>query len=849
MGWWIFAHNARLFSLVGGSTFDGNAEYKFTVAVKECVMKVQSNPELELAFDYIRETSTHVFLTGKAGTGKTTFLRRVISESSKRLAVVAPTGVAAINAGGMTIHSLFQLPFGLFIPGLQNQNKLQHFSRQKLDLLRSLELLVIDEISMVRADLLDAVDEVLRRHRKDDRPFGNVQMLLIGDLHQLPPVVKPEDWDSLKKFYDTPYFFGSHALKKTSYVSIELKHIYRQADADFIELLNKVRDNKLDQETLQTLNSRYRRGFKAPQNEAHITLTSTNAAAQEINNKNLAALPNKPRSFKALVSGEFPPSSYPTEEHLELKVGAQVMFVKNDPSPAKRFFNGKLGQITAFTEQAVVVRCEGEKVDIEVLPAEWQNIKYSLNEESKQIEEKILGTFTQYPLKLAWAITIHKSQGLTFDRAIIDAQTAFAHGQVYVALSRCKSFEGIVLVSPILNSSVKTDPVVQNYSEHSDRNAPSEADIQHAKRQYQIELITELFSFQTLEQSLNRLCQIYRQHRSSLTQEGCDQVHDLATKAHECLLSVSRKFQPHLTTYLQQDSAPESNPELQARISKASQYFPEKLAALRQDLSRLPTQTDNQEVRKSVHGLIESLLLQLVSKDALFKACSQGFSTLAHKRAAADALIDFYKTISSQAAVDSVPANAPHPELYAELLQYRQQMADKQGVSPRSVLTTESLMELVMLLPSTQAAIRSIRGIAKKRMQSYGSDIEAIIRRYREKHQISQADIVATKTKASNTKQQTYEMFQNGRSVEEIAAERKLAVSTIEGHLAHYVSNDELDISRLLAPAKLAEIESYFAANPNAPLGQAKEFFGDKFRYGELVLAQSHCGRLLQPEK
>ena len=428
------------------------------------------NPQIELAFDYVMYTNRNIFLTGKAGTGKTTFLHRIKEESIKRTVVVAPTGVAAINARGMTIHSFFQLPFGPFLPGQKDDlSRKRKFRRKKINLIRNLDLLIIDEVSMVRADLLDSIDSVLRRFKNPMKPFGGVQLLMIGDLHQLPPVVKDEEWRLLNEYYDTPYFFGSLALKQTDPISVELKHIYRQSDSIFIDLLNRVRDNALDTEVLQKLNSRYIPKFKAPENEPYITLTSHNASANKINAEKLAEITGIVHKFKAEVTGDFPPHIYPTEEILEFKEGSQVLFIKNDPSPEKQFYNGKIGRITEIDGGVIYVKCPGDYQPIAVGKSEWTNVKYNLNEETKEVEEDEVGTFEQYPLKLAWAITIHKSQGLTFERAVIDAKAAFAHGQVYVALSRCKSFEGIVLRSKINYSSVKTDSVVRNYSENAEK--------------------------------------------------------------------------------------------------------------------------------------------------------------------------------------------------------------------------------------------------------------------------------------------------------------------------------------------------------------------------------------------
>ncbi len=808
-------------------------------------MDLQTNPQLELALDYVRGTSTSIFLTGKAGSGKTTFLHQIKEEGGKRLVVVAPTGVAAINAGGMTIHSFFQLPFGYHLPDSQRKDEKRHFSRKKLNLIRSLDLLVIDEISMVRADLLDAIDQALRRFRSDSRPFGGVQLLMIGDLHQLPPVVKHEEWDTLRRYYSTPYFFGSLALQKTNYVSIELKHIYRQTDAAFIELLNQVRDNCLDEETLQTLNSRYVPNFRPAQHDAYITLTATNAVALDINTKSLAQLTGKSEFFTARIAGDFPASFYPTEEKLEFKLGAQVMFIKNDLQPEKRYFNGKIGRIVQIAEHAIFVRCADEATDIEVIPAEWQNVKYALNETTKEIEELVLGTFTQVPLKLAWAITIHKSQGLTFERAIIDAQAAFAHGQVYVALSRCKSFEGIVLRSRIDFSSVKTDPVVKQFCVEAERSAPTASQIQQAKRQYQQGLVEELFSFQAIQQNFSQLCRLYQENQNTLTIEAYQHVSSLARQTHEALSAIADKFRPQLVAYFEFDGFPEDNPSLQQRLLKAASYFTEKLAGLLQETAAIPTTADNQAVSKNALLQLDKLRLSLFIKQATFVACCQGFTTEAYQRARVDAGLDFTPQSLVGSANDlKVPKGVPHPELYRQLLQYRHQMADKHGIVPREVLTNESLRQLVICLPTSHRNIQQIHGIGSKRLQRYGNDIGDIVRRYGAAHQVTMDQMsVSTQSnpgQAPNTKLLSFQMFEAGKTVEQIASERRLAPSTIQGHLGHFVAAKQLDILRLLEREKLQEIEQFWKVNSAATLSEAKTHFGDKFGYGELQLAFSH---------
>ncbi|MFT6322425.1 MAG: GTPase SAR1 family protein, partial [Granulosicoccus sp.] len=541
-------------------------------------MTLSTNPELELAFQFVQYTNKNIFLTGKAGTGKTTFLHRVKKECIKRAVVVAPTGVAAINAKGMTIHSFFQLPFGPYLPSNKNDPRQQRrFSKDKRNLIKSLDLLIIDEISMVRADLLDGIDDVLRRYKNPTEPFGGVQLLMIGDLHQLPPVVKNEEWHLLKDHYSTAYFFGSQALQKTYPITIQLQKIYRQSDSIFIDLLNKVRDNQMDQDVLQQLNSRFIDNFKPADDEGYITLTSHNNTANTINKEKLNSLSEKPFHFKAKITGDFPPHTFPTEEKLEFKVGAQVLFIKNDASPDKLYYNGKIGQVTRISKDEIYVKCPTDLEEIKVSSVEWDNVKYSLNDGTKEVDEDVVGTFSQFPLKLAWAITIHKSQGLTFERVIIDAQSAFAHGQVYVALSRCTSFEGIVLRSQIAYSSVKTDAVVKNHSKDAEENAPDEAHLLQSKKAFQQKLIVELFSFKYIQKVASRVLRNFIENENSLTIAATEKIQKWINNAHEKVFSVAPKFEKQLEYLIYHTEIPEENEELLERIQKASIYFSEQI--------------------------------------------------------------------------------------------------------------------------------------------------------------------------------------------------------------------------------------------------------------------------------
>ncbi|HBS27152.1 MAG TPA: helicase, partial [Gammaproteobacteria bacterium] len=474
------------------------------------------NPELKLANEFVRHTCHNIFLTGKAGTGKTTFLHNLKKEFPKRMIVTAPTGVAAINAGGVTLHSFFQMPFGPIMPGYELQGRQRRFNKEKINIIKSLDLLVIDEISMVRADLLDGIDAVLRRFKHHDLPFGGVQLLMIGDLHQLSPVVKDDEWNILKNHYETFYFFSSHALAKTDMVSIELKHIYRQSDAKFIALLNRVRNNEIDQPTLDLLNSRYVPGFKPDEVGDYITLSTHNQSADQINQSQLKQLESKTFTLQAIIKGQYPEHSYPTAEKLVLKKGAQVMFVRNDSSPEKQYFNGKIGTVTHIGSETISVKCPDDNDIIQVEPICWENIKYTIEEKTKEISEDVIGEFIQYPLRLAWAITIHKSQGLTFERAIIDANAAFSHSQVYVALSRCKTFEGMVLSTRISTAAIKTDTTVAKFVDDASQHPPTSQQLETATNDYQQQLLLECFNFNQLRTSLNKLLGILQSNQKAV---------------------------------------------------------------------------------------------------------------------------------------------------------------------------------------------------------------------------------------------------------------------------------------------------------------------------------------------
>jgi hypothetical protein len=690
------------------------------------------NPQIDLAFNYVRYTNKNIFLTGKAGTGKTTFLQKIKADDFKQMIVVAPTGVAAINAGGMTIHSLFQLPFGPMIPGnLQEQLKQRKYNRQKIQLFKSIDLLIIDEISMVRADLLDAIDAVLRRFRDRRKAFGGVQLLMVGDLHQLPPVVKKEDRKLLSSHYQTLYFFGSQALQATDPVRIELKHIYRQSDDRFIQLLNKVRNNRMDKAVLDLLNSRYKPDFQPEDHEGYITLTSHNATASEINQRKLKKLKGKSYFYKADIEGNFPEKAYPTEERLEFKIGAQVMFIKNDSTSEKLYYNGKIGRISTIDEDGIWVKCNDEQSDILVNPVEWENRKYSIDKKTKEVKEEVLGIFRQIPLKTAWAITIHKSQGLTFERAIIDAKAAFAHGQVYVALSRCKSFEGLVLRTTIEQSSVRTDQVVRHYSENGERNSPNAAHLQSSKRQYQAQLISELFETSSIIGSIQQLERYFIENEKSVQGDGQTQLQTIVEQLQAKTFQPAQKFSQHLAYYYSQDELPEANGVLQDRLRKAAVYF---IKELQKDLfpkvKSIEFDSDNQGIKKGLEEKLADLQRSLFIKLRCFESIKDGFDCKNYLRSRTKATLDFKFTKRRVPKRISALKEHLHPMLQDRLIRWRSAQAKKRDVGLYIILPNKLLVDIVRTLPSNPTTLKQLKGMGPKRIKQYSIDIIGLVNAY-----------------------------------------------------------------------------------------------------------------------
>ncbi len=810
------------------------------------------NHELQLANDFVQYTGSNIFLTGKAGTGKTTFLYNLHKNTAKRMVITAPTGVAAINAGGVTLHSFFQLPFGPFVPGSEayesNKQRQFRFSKEKKRIIQSLDLLVIDEISMVRADLLDAVDAVLRRHRRNNQPFGGVQLLLIGDLHQLSPVARQNEWDILNQHYDSVYFFSSKALALTEFLTIELKHIYRQSDANFIELLNRVRDNRLDESSIADFNKRYIQDFKPGEDQGYITLSTHNRSAESINRTRLQALAKKEHRFKAEISGDFSEHIRPTLSTLLLKEGAQVMFVRNDPSAEKLYYNGKIGKISTISSKNITVTCPDDKQEIVVEPVEWQNIKYTVNEKKKEIEENIIGTFKQYPLKLAWAITIHKSQGLTFEKAIIDAKAAFTHGQIYVALSRCKTIEGMVLSSPISSRGIKTDEAIMSFDENNQQNPPSESRLQAAKISYQQQLLLDCFDFSILRNRLNYLTRLLLGNARVVQVLGVEDIRQLEQKAVKDIFVVSKNFKRQLRTIFADGGLPESDAVILERISKASAWFQEKFTSIFEELvQKLHVETDNTELRKKIGDALGNLKQEIAVKVSGVECCEKGFSPSRFLRAVSGAAIDFTPEKEKKCLPpEYTESDIAHPELFQTLKDWRSSKAREEEVANFQILHQRVLILIVVCLPDNTADLRKINGVGKKTIEKYGEELVQLVSAYRKKHGIKEVvlpepkklsgeNITANKEAShSDTKQRSLDMFNKGLTIDRIAQERGMVQSTIEGHLAFFVEKGKLDINKLLSPEKQQTIEKELATDHNNSLKEVKNALGDDYSYGEI---------------
>ena len=723
---------------------------------------MEMNNESIMAWNILEKTSANLFLTGKAGTGKTTFLKKLKQKSPKRMVVLAPTGIAAINAGGMTIHSFFQLPLSPYLPGTTfggGELKRYQFSKVKRNIIRSMDLLVIDEISMVRSDLLDAIDSVMRCYRKHDLPFGGVQLLMIGDLHQLPPVVTEQE-TLLRQYYDTPYFFSSKALQQANYLTIELKTVYRQQDDRFISLLNQIRENRATDETFQALNKRYIPNFTPPADGNYIRLTTHNAPANFINEQELEALPSKSYSFTAEVEDNFPETSYPADYHLVLKQGAQIMFIKNDPQ--HRFYNGMIGEVVRISNDEIIVRSKDTDEEFELERMEWTNSKYTLNEETKEIEETVEGVFRQYPVRLAWAITIHKSQGLTFEHAIIDASHSFTHGQTYVALSRCKSLEGMVLSQPLSRSAIISDQTLSRFNDNIV--APNQETISALELQYSIQMIYELFDFRQMQSSYELLMRCLVEFFSSKYPRLMAEYQQLSV-VFKSLNAVSDKFRIQYSQMLSANSDM-GQPDLQDRIHKGAKYFWQKMGVITDLVKKTNVTTDNKTAKK------------------LFQ--------------------DRFTTFSEEA------------QLKQSLLRYEQEVE----------FSVVDYMKKKAHFMLSQDEKGTTQGKSSKKAKEANGSQSAKISSKKE-NQIPKI----------SSKEISFNLFQQGKSVDEIATERGLVKSTILGHLTPYIKEGKIGLRSFISTSRENKIRDFMEAHPELEhFSEIKEALGSNYEYWEIKL-------------
>jgi len=825
-----------------------------------------NNEMFRLAAELVNQSSRNIFLTGKAGTGKTTFLKYIKGNCHKQMAVVAPTGVAAINAGGVTMHSFFQLPFSPFIPeaggGFRNNNdevanRNSLISRLKMTnerkkIIRELELLIIDEISMVRCDTLDAVDTILRHiRRRHNERFGGLQVLFIGDMFQLPPVIKEAEWNLIKDYYNCPFFFDSIVIKEEPPLYIEFRKIYRQSEEKFINLLNQVRNNELEDDGRELLESRFQPVFRRTKNDGYIVLTTHNEKARNTNANELADLKAFSFTYNAEVTGDFTESAYPADELLQLKVGAQVMFIKNDSEKTKRYFNGKIGAVTELDKDKILVQCNDEPDPIEVKKEKWENIRYAMNNTTRQLEEEMLGSFVQYPLRLAWAITIHKSQGLTFEKAIIDVGDAFAPGQVYVALSRCTTLDGIVLQSRIKSNGFFTDQRIVRFSQNISSANLLEQELQESRKNYQLKVLLSLFDYKTMIGELIELKTYLAERKSSFNDETGDWINEISSKLNE-IQTTAEKFQSQLNNLFLQEERPESNTVLQERIKAGSVYFVKEQNKLLDLIQKSPVVTDSRIHAKEFNEQLKEVFAQLSRNKYMLDGFVGKFAMETYHRRKKHFVLPTFN-VNAYAGASKQRIESPHPLLHQQLRKMRDTICAKKDLPIYIVAGTNTLDEMARYLPQTLTELRKISGFGDAKTEKYGQQFLDIIIEYCNEKNLSslvhekipkrgKKITESEKKKKIDTKAESFRLYKEGKLVEEIAKERNLTQQTIEGHLAHYVSIGEINISELVSREKVLLIEPIAKTFSGKSLTPIKEKLGREISFGEIKLVIAWLG-------
>ncbi len=747
----------------------------------------ETNDIAEFTERFINQTKRTIFLTGKAGTGKTTLLQKIVKSTYKQTVIVAPTGIAALNAGGVTIHSFFQLPFGGFIPDFNAEfndrvrlesksTLLRHFTmnNQRRAIIRNLELLIVDEVSMLRADLLDAMDWMLRNVRKINEPFGGIQVLFIGDLLQLPPVVKQAEWNYLRNYYKSPFFFDSKVIHEVKPLYIELEKVYRQADEKFIRILNNLRNSEITDTDIEILNSHVQQDFDATKHDDYITLTTHNADADKINREALDRLNTRTTSYDAEIAGKFPEHLYPIDETMHLKLGAQVMFIKNDISPDKNFYNGKMGKIIALSKYEVKVQFPLENKIIEVEKYEWNNIQYTLNPSTGEVEETVLGTFVHYPLKLAWAITVHKSQGLTFDKAIIDVSKVFVPGQSYVALSRLRSLDGLVLLNPIQPNRLTTNIEVAAFTKANDTDEDLEKTLVDGTFEYAHDMLQKSFDWMELMNA-------WHSHKSTYKNQGLksqkgknltwmtQQVQLL-----ESTMEASRKFRSQLNKLFLQKNTDLSFVE--ERVDAAYVYFFKIFDGILYSTLKIMAELQQKSNTKQYNEELEELDQLMTETIIRLKKSKQ----LIH------------------AIVNKLPLEKDqHWE--NEILAYK------------------------------QGKIAVVKQEMRKENASFDFDTDFIQVRTKSLKK-------EPKTKKESTYDITLRMIKNGNTIKEIAKERQFSSQTITSHCERLLKTEKIELLEVLNSKRINALSDLFDNYDGGSLGELKEKVGKKFTWDELKL-------------
>jgi GTPase SAR1 family protein len=822
-----------------------------THASKTIVMaSVEKNEIFDLAYRFITETNESVFLTGKAGTGKTTFLKYLVEHSSKNTVVAAPTGVAAINAGGVTLHSLFQLPFYPFLPTDNNRQELLsniRYQKQRIQLLRKIELLVIDEISMVRCDVLDAIDAILRSVRRNhSTPFGGVQVLFIGDLYQLPPVVTRNEWDEvLSNYYESPFFFASNAVKEQMPLLIELNKIYRQKEESFVSLLNKVRNNLLEKEDYDALNLRFIPDFHTTTEDKYITLTSHNNQADSINLSKRNNLDTPSFVYKARIEDEFPENLYPAEAELMLKEGMQVMFIKND-TLTKKYYNGKIGIVSSLSHDNITVNCDGE--EIEVFEETWENTRYTLNRSDEKLEQKVLGRFIQYPLRMAWAITIHKSQGLTFDKVMIDAASSFSSGQVYVALSRCTSLEGIVLLSKIPPTAIHSNQkVVDGQRAMAPKGSLAER-FQGARQIFTWQLLSEIFLLEEAENNIDLLRNVVDDHKNKLNENAVEWAEQYLGEIRKHKFTAE-KFLSQVNLLMRDNPVIEKNEKLQQRIQAAAAYFLPTLENIKRKLQQHPIITEHRETATKVDESLLETMTSLIKTIHGMQYCHEPFCITEYLKHKLNFSIPRIHISSYAANKKQTPASdIPNAGLFFDLKNWRDKTCNQQDLPIYFVANNNSLKEIATYLPRTTEHLQLISGFGRAKAEKYGGEILEMVQDYCTENDLE----TNIELKAANPKRQRKEptaekadrktpsavismqLYKEGKDIVGIAKERSLAASTIEGHLIEFIKTGEVNVDAFADGPSVKIISEYLNSNTDKKHTEVRMMLNNVYSFTQI---------------